>query len=131
MVKSGSEAIRRHFQLAAEFMETARSNFDNGYFRSAADRAYYAMFHAATAALLGKGIREVKSHAALIQLFGKEFVATKLVDAEMNKQLQRAFDVRQKSDYDIAASFDENNVEQMVERAQEFVQKTKEILGIT
>lgn len=130
MARSDSEVIKERFQLADEFLKAAEDNLELGHLRVAAHNAYYAMFHAVTAALLTKGKKDIKSHSALIQLFGQEFVKIGLVGVEMSQLLREAFDLRQQSDYEIAAALDEHNLEQVVERAKEFVKKIKETLGI-
>ena len=71
-----------------------------------------------------------KPIAASIQMFNREYVKTGLVGQEMGLLLLKAFDLRQMSDYDIAAGLDQNNVEEIVLKAREFVEKLKEILGI-
>jgi len=55
MEESTSKAIEEHFKVAHRFLKTARLSLEDGDRRTAADRAYYAMFHAAQAALRAKG----------------------------------------------------------------------------
>jgi uncharacterized protein (UPF0332 family) len=47
-----NEEVQRHFERAAECVEDARVLLENNRLAAAVTRAYYAMFHAATAALL-------------------------------------------------------------------------------
>ena len=73
MGKKNSDVISEHFKLADRFLKTAKLNRKAGDLRSTADRAYYAMFHAAEAALHQKGIT-IQSHKGLINQFGKEYI---------------------------------------------------------
>lgn len=56
------------------------------------------MFHAATAALLHKGI-ERHSHQGIIGAFAQTFVKPRHVEARFHRYLKEAFDLRQESDY--------------------------------
>jgi len=61
-------------------------------------RAYYAMFYAAEAALLTKGLQFTK-HSAVIAAFGKEFIKTGVFQREVSRQLRKAFNYRMEGDY--------------------------------
>ena len=50
------EEIDLHMQRAAEKLEAAKYLFEGEYYNDAASRAYYSMFHAASALLLTKDI---------------------------------------------------------------------------
>ena len=129
MAKSDSGVIEERFRLAYRFLNTAKLNVKDGDLRSAADRAYYAMFHAAAAALHKKGIK-AKSHRGIIQKFGEAYIKTDEFDRQLGKALQRAFSLRQASDYEVYPEPDEEQVTVMMEKAQEFVKKLKELLGV-
>lgn len=128
MEPNASEAIKEHFRLADRFLQTARANQGLGDLRSAVDRAYYAMFHAASAALERKGIT-VKRHSTLHQRFNEEYLKTGVMDPELGKYLPRAYSLRQDSDYKLFSEIDESRADEIVGRAEEFVAKLKEILG--
>jgi uncharacterized protein (UPF0332 family) len=57
-----TEETQRHLVQAAECIEDARVLLDNDRFGAAVARAYYAMFHGATAALLAQDIRRSSHH---------------------------------------------------------------------
>lgn len=50
--------MRKHWQQAQEFLSDAHALFQQNRLKSAVDRAYYAMFHAVTAALAMKELLE-------------------------------------------------------------------------
>ena len=70
------------------------------YLDFAASRAYYAMFYAAEALLLERGL-SFSSHSAVIAAFGKEFSKTGALDARLHRQLIDAQDFRNLGDYGI------------------------------
>jgi uncharacterized protein (UPF0332 family) len=70
----------------------------------AANRAYYAMFNAARAALLASGVAPTASdvsrtHSGLIAAFGQSLVKTDRVPKELGRLLNRALEIRQIADY--------------------------------
>ena len=69
----------------------------------ASNRAYYAMFDAAHAALLAACIPvaegSIKTHAGLITMFGKHLVQAGPVDAEFGRSFNKVQRLRQLADY--------------------------------
>jgi uncharacterized protein len=72
-------------------------------FRSVMNRLYYALFYAVLALLQGKKIGTSK-HTGAIALFDREFIKSGTLDKSLSRILHRAFELRQKADY--------NNTEQ-------------------
>jgi len=93
---------------------------------AAVGRSYYAMFHAVTAALLGKDIKR-QSHQGLISAFGQFFVKTGLVEPKFHKYITEAFDLRQESDYQPLAEVSEQQAGKVLERAKEFVELCRKL----
>lgn len=60
--------LRLCIENAREVLAVARLNLDNDYYGSACNRAYYAIFYAASALLFAKG-RPFGKHSAVILLF--------------------------------------------------------------
>lgn len=71
---------------------------EQGYFDFAASRAYYAMYYAAEALLLSRGLA-FSSHAAVIANFGKEFSKTGDMERRFHKYLIATQDLRGLGDY--------------------------------
>ena len=89
---------RGHFQRADELVQVARELADSGHAADSVSRSYYAMFHAATAALLALGI-ERSSHRGIIAAFGESLVKGGHMDARHHAAFRKAFDARIESDY--------------------------------
>lgn len=62
------------------------------------NRAYYAMFYAATA-LLQKIGKVPSKHSGVISIFDTDFVAKGIFPKELSKSFHKAFAIRQTSDY--------------------------------
>ncbi|HSV99942.1 MAG TPA: HEPN domain-containing protein [Sedimentisphaerales bacterium] len=115
-----SEEVQRHFEQAAECIEDARVLLDNNRLAAAVTRVYYAMFHAATAALLAKGIRR-SSHHALLAAFGQNLVKTGELDQRFYRNLRAAFQQRQQADYEAVLDIDRQAAVRLYEQAIDFI----------
>jgi uncharacterized protein (UPF0332 family) len=84
-------------------IESAQLLHNAGDIDGACNRAYYAMFDAAKAALLktvpGGDPTVGKTHSGLISAFGLHLVKAGLVPAEFGRAFNRAHDIRQVADY--------------------------------
>lgn len=84
---------------ANETLDVATDCFNNGHYRDAINRSYYAAFYA-TKAVLALDEIDFKRHKDVIAYFNKEFVATEKIPREIGKKLARLQQKREKSDYD-------------------------------
>ena len=126
---SMKEFARACLKLAEEYLEDAKFSLEHSRFRLALNSAYYAMFHAAQAILAFRGISPPRTHKGLREVFGKEIILKGLVDKELGRVLSRAFELRQASSYEVYAYFGEDVVSEIVEMAEEFVGKIKELMS--
>ena len=76
----------------------ARHLEDGGFYEGCVSRAYCAMFHAAEAALLSKGVPP-KTHKGVHMKFGEHLVQTGAVPPAVGRNLTDAFRARQSADY--------------------------------
>ena len=87
------------FRLAHEALADARFLLDDERLRAASNRAYYAAFYAAQAALLS--VEEtVRSHAGVKRRFGYHFIRTGRLSEEVGSILAFAEEARHRADYD-------------------------------
>lgn len=84
---------------AIDDLKTAHYLVEGNNFRSANNRAYYAIFHAITAvqALDGK---TYKKHKDAIGNFNKDYIHTGIFPKEYGRKISEAEDIRHESDYD-------------------------------
>jgi len=115
--------VRAHESLAA-----ARGALREGLPNNAVGDAYYAMFHAACAAMASRGLSYSK-HSAVIGAFGREFAKTGALPVEMHRHLMDAFDERLKATYDYGVVFSEDKARETISRAEAFVATIEEFLG--
>jgi len=114
------EDTHLHLNRAEDCTAQAESLVAASWPGAAISRSYYAMFHAATAALLHRGISR-RSHQGVIAAFGQTFAKPGLIEARFHKYLADAFDLRQESDYQPVVYVTNEQAREMLERARVFV----------
>ncbi len=92
-----------YWQKAEEAARSARVLLDAGDPNGAANRAYYAMFNAARAALADRTdlpVADIRRHSAVLQLFSLHLVKPGLIDPATSADLNEVFRLRAVADYD-------------------------------
>ena len=107
-------------QKAQRYIRSAELLSQDGDNESAVSRIYYAMFYCAEAVLLTKGLT-FSSHKGVLSAFGEHFVKTGIFPKEMGRNLNRAFEKRQISDYEYTFVFEDDEVQQLLSDGREFV----------
>jgi len=94
--------LKREFlSKAEENLKSAQLNFDNEFYNACANRAYYAAFQAAIAALSAHGIISGKNEHSWVQSeFNLQLIRRKKVyPAKLKAYLPNMQDIRNKADY--------------------------------
>jgi len=123
---SEHEAIL-YLENARQMLEVAAHNLADGFYGSAINRAYYAMFYAANALLATKGIARSK-HSGVIAAFREHFVRPGLIEVDYSSIYGRVMDNRHVSDYEIAVSVDAITAEEDLHHARRFVERVAQFL---
>ncbi|MBI4499211.1 MAG: nucleotidyltransferase domain-containing protein [Chloroflexi bacterium] len=124
------EFARDTLLQADEMLEQARLLLQHGHLRGVADRAYYAMFHAATAAVSQEVPRLPRTHDGLKTLFSLHFVATGRVARDAGSDLDDALRLRLAATYNPRAALDADAVVTLVEKAAAFIAAVRQLLGM-
>jgi uncharacterized protein (UPF0332 family) len=119
--------IRDLIEKAEKFLSTAEQALNSGDYDSCVSRCYYAMFFMAEAVLLTKRLT-ASSHKGVISLFGEHFVKTKILERELGKALNDAYDKRLVGDYGVGFTVTEEQAKDLLETALDFVRKLKNYL---
>lgn len=107
---------------ARQFLDSADLLLTHGDGASSVSRAYYAMFLAAEAALLTRGVT-ARSHRGIIGAFGEHFVKTGLAGKFDGRSLVRAHEQRLVADYDAAVPVSAADAAALLETARSFVER--------
>jgi uncharacterized protein (UPF0332 family) len=119
--------IRRLMRLADQALVTAQTNLDSEDYRAAANRAYYAIFYAASAVLLTLGI-ERRRHSGVISAFREHFVRPGIIETEYSGIYGESLVVREDADYAVEITVGPDTVEPGLRHARRFVQRMHEHL---
>ena len=118
------EHTRKLLDKAARAADVAKTLLKQSDVDFAASRAYYSMFYVAEALLNEKGLR-FRKHGGVHGAFGDHFIKTGLLDPKFHRWLLDAFDKRIQGDYGVEAAITEEDVEQLISQAGEFLREAQ------
>ena len=101
------------FEKAREALAAARYTLDGAFLTTSINRAYYAAFYAARAALLSLG-EAPKTHQGIILRFHFHFVKSGRIDAGLAAILSLAEELREGADYDVALNVEPQAVSDLI-----------------
>lgn len=110
---------------ADECISAAKSLLESENYKSAANRAYYTVFHAMRAVLAFDKI-DMKHHSGIIAEFRRLYIKTGIFDAELSKIISVLSDSRNDSDYDDFFIVSKDEVTEQIKDAELFLEKIKE-----
>ena len=123
------EYIAKQLEKADEALADAKYLLEGGRLQAVANRAYYAMFYAALAALMKSGGDLPRTHGGVENQFGLRFVTTGIIDADLADTLQDTYELRRKNDYELYTST-ADEVELAVQNAQDFVAEIRRVISL-
>lgn len=94
----------------------------------AANRLYYAMFHAAGALFVNDGIA-IGTHRGVKALFGQNYILTGKFSAEHSKLLARMETLRDKADYNVMFVATEEDIESNMPLVKDFIIAIEKYIG--
>ena len=120
--------IGLRLERALEDVAAARDDHAHGHYRAAANRAYYAIFHTASAALLWLGVERVR-HSGVQSAFSQHLVKTGVIEPEYGVTFSEARKQRERQDYDLeAVPLEAGEAADLVELAARFVERIERYL---
>jgi uncharacterized protein (UPF0332 family) len=118
---------RERMRLAVSVLADAKLLLDAGSARSSVNRAYYAVFYAARALLLTRGL-EARKHAGVRSFLDREFVKTGELDRSMSETYHDLFNWRTDADYRDFVEVPMDTAQDLIARAREFVETVQQSL---
>lgn len=123
------EIIGEYIKNAEEKLKTAGILMENERYDDVVSRAYYSVFHCTQALLASIGIN-AESHSGVRALFGLHFIKTKKMEKKYAKYLKNLKDDREAGDYGIYSLIEEDEAQNAINEADEFLKETKRLLDI-
>lgn len=121
------EEVKLHLEKAHQKLRAAEVLLNSKLYADVVSRAYYAMFHAAKAVLLLKGVKP-RTHVGVIKEFGLEFVSEGYVDELLGKSFSAARENREFADYDIHVKITEEEAKETLNNAKSFVEVVERLI---
>jgi uncharacterized protein (UPF0332 family) len=112
--------VKYRIDSAYKTVEAAKLLADRGFWNSAVNRLYYAIYYAVNALLVLNDI-PTKSHSATKSKFSQHFIKTGKIDKKYGKLLAELYDWRQKGDYENIFDYDEDSVKPLFEPVNEMI----------
>ena len=107
-----TEYVKYRIDSAFNAFEAAKVLAENGFWNSAVNRLYYAVFYAVNALLVQNEIHAT-SHSGTRSQFTLHYIKTGKLDKKFGKLLTELYDWRQKGDYENIFDYNAESVEPM------------------
>lgn len=120
MEGSVTELSRYRFETSLEALADARFMYENGRYKNALNRGYYAIFHAIRALNALTGFDSSK-HSGVIAYFNQNYVKSEIFPKELSKIIRLASENREKADYLDFYIASKEEAEKQIQRAEEFL----------
>ena len=101
-----------------------------GKYKSAANRAYYAAFHAMRSVLALEGI-DMKHHSGIMSEFRRIFIKTGIMPTSISDNISRLFRIRSDCDYDDFFELTQKEAEAQIKDANMVLQSINDYLNNT
>ncbi len=113
---------------AKETINVAKLCFENGHYKDAINRAYYAAFYAVKAVLALDNI-DFKRHKDVVATFNRDYVASGVYEKEIGRLLSRLQKKRENSDYDDFYIASKEEAEDQIKFAEQIVMSITNKIG--
>jgi len=125
--EEGKILAKDEFQRALDELKSARILQENDlHFKSIAS-SYYAVYHAAKAALLLKGVVP-QSHEGVERMLSLYYVKTKEIEVNIGRIIGRLMKLREEADYYPEANFSLNESLDALKMANEFIENIQKVI---
>jgi uncharacterized protein (UPF0332 family) len=121
------EEIAKFVQQAEDFWADADYLIIGNRYKSAINRAYYAIFTSVQALLFSQN-SFAKTHSGAQSKFFELYIKTKVFDLDLGKKLKQSYEKRQAVDYELDTEVSQNDAQGMPKDARLFLDAIKKYL---
>lgn len=114
-------------ERAKEDLDTAKINLENGKYKAAINRSYYAIFHAIRAVNIMDGF-DASKHSSVIAHFNQYYVHTGNFKRDTYKIIDSAYRIREKCDYSDFFVVSKGDAEEQIRKAEQLLKEVQEYL---
>lgn len=120
--------VKLQMEKANRFLNQARMVSDMQQWDLAANRYYYACFHAVQALFIHNGLAS-KTHSSMLSQFGLHFIKTGIIEDRLGGFLTRMEQLREKGDYNCLFSISEEDLKNIIAPANELIGVITKLVG--
>lgn len=121
--------VRKELERAHETFEEIEVMCQAGKWNGAANRIYYAVFHAVNAMFINDGL-QTKRHKGSHALFNQHYIKTGKLPVEYGRFYNNLQTLREKSDYNCFYDVDEQDIIEGMEKAGKFIKTIEKLINI-
>jgi len=126
--KEREELIKFRLEKAKNTLAEVPIQLENKFYRTAANRLYYACFYAATALLINDGY-ETHTHSGVKTVLGLHYIRGNKIEKSLGKMYQQLFNLRQDGDYEDWFEIDEKDIKPRLEPAEKFIETIENLIN--
>lgn len=119
--KKSKELSYHRIEQAKEDLIASKLLYDSKLYKSANNRAYYAIFHSIRSILALEPI-DFKKHKDVIAYFNKNYIRTEIFSKKLGRKIVEASKIREDSDYDDEFIVSESDTLSQIQTAEEFIE---------
>ena len=121
MNRKKSKYLSYHrLEQAKEDLTASKLLYDSKLYKSANNRAYYAIFHTIRSILAIEPI-DFKKHKDVIAYFNKNYIRTEIFSKKLGRKIVEASKIREDSDYDDEFIVSESDTQAQIQTAEELI----------
>ena len=120
--------VKYRLESASTTFAEVPSHMENKFYRTAANRLYYACYYAASALLINDSY-EAHTHSGVKTLLGLHYFSQNKLDMSFSKMYRQLFNLRQTGDYEDLIKIDEEEVKPFVEFTEQFISAIENLIS--
>ena len=128
-LNNNNSLAKIRLEHSEECLKSAETLLNDSDYKGAANRSYYAIFHALRAVLVFDNF-DSKKHSGIISTFNKLYIKTGKFDKEISRIISSAFDVRTDSDYNDFFIISKDSVINQINEAKKVIETIKAYLNL-
>ena len=114
------EVVKFRLEKAKDTFAEIPVQLENKFYRTAANRLYYACYYAASALLINDG-HETHTHSGVKTLLGLHYFSENKIEKSLGKMYRQLFNLRQTGDYEDWINISEEDIVPLIEPAEKFI----------
>jgi len=126
--KERKDVVKFRLDKANDTLAEIPVLMENKFYRTAANRLYYACFYAATALLINDTY-ETHTHKGVKTLLGLHYIKENRLGKPFGTMYDQLFSLRQTGDYEDWISIEEKDIKSLLEPAERFIEEIERLIN--